>query len=576
MEGTCRREGATMFGKAKKETGAPTAVPPNGDDALFEALGKSRKAKKRKILRTVLIIVAVLVAALIAGVSILQRQVRKQFASSSQEVLRAAAERGTISTVVSGSGTLTNVDTETVSVPTGVEVTEILVEFGDTVSEGDLLATVDMASVRTAMSDLQGEIENLDDQIADADGDTVSSYVSAGVPGRVKAIYAEKGKLVEDVMVEHGGLAEISLDGCMAADIETDALSEGDRVTVVLSDGEETEGTVEKTVGGTATVLVTDNGPENGEAVTVKSESGAELGSGTLYIHNALTVTGYAGTVSTVDAVLNQKVYASTTLFTLKDTSTSASYDALLRERSEKEETLLKLLQIQRSNGLTAPISGSVYSVADLDDEDGEEITDIVVLSPDVSMSVTISVDEADILALELGQEADVTVSSVSDETLSGVVTEIDKTSASGDYTAVITLDKVTGMLPGMTASVDVRIEGVDDAILIPVDALHQTSSGYYVYTSYDEDTQEYGGKVDVVPGLSNGNYVEIKSGLSEGDVVYYTESQTFDFGGMGFGGMPGDFGGDMPDMSGSSGGGMPSGGAPSGGPGGGMPGGRG
>lgn len=576
MEGTCRREGATMFGKAKKETGAPTAVPPNGDDALFEALGKSRKAKKRKILRTVLIIAVVLVAALIAGVSILQRQVRKQFASSSQEVLRAAAERGTISTVVSGSGTLTNVDTETVSVPSGVEVTETLVEFGDTVKEGDLLATVDMASVRTAMSDLQGKIENLDDQIADADGDTVSNYVSAGVPGRVKAIYAEKGKLVEDVMVEHGGLAEISLDGCMAADIETDALSEGDRVTVVLSDGEETEGTVEKTVGGTATVLMTDNGPENGEAVTVKSESGAELGSGTLYIHNALTVTGYAGTVSTVDAVLNQKVYASTTLFTLKDTSTSASYDALLRERSEKEETLLKLLQIQRSNGLTAPISGSVYSVADLDDEDGEEITDIVVLSPDVSMSVTISVDEADILALELGQEADVTVSSVSDETLSGVVTEIDKTSASGDYTAVITLDKVTGMLPGMTASVDVRIEGVDDAILIPVEALHQTSSGYYVYTSYDEDTQEYGGKVDVVPGLSNSNYVEIKSGLSEGDVVYYTEFQTFDFGGVGFGGMPGDFGGDMPDMSGSSGGGMPSGGAPSGGPGGGMPGGRG
>lgn len=457
-----------MSGKSKKETGTPTAVPPNGDDALFEALGKSRKAKKRKIIRTVLIIVAVLVAALIAGVSILQRQVRKQFASSSQEVLSAAAERGTISTVVSGSGTLTNVDSETVSVPSGVEVTETLVEFGDTVQEGDLLTTVDMASVRTAMSDLQGEIENLDDQIADADGDTVSSYVSAGVPGRVKAIYAEKGKLVEDVMVEHGGLAELSLDGCMAADIETEALSEGDRVTVVLSDGEEMGGTVEKTVGGTATVLVTDNGPENGEAVTVKSESGAELGSGTLYIHNSLTVTGYAGTVSTVDAVLNQKVYASTTLFTLKDTSTSASYDALLRERSEKEETLLKLLQIQRSNGLTAPISGSVYSVADLDDEDGEEeITDIVVLSPDVSMSVTISVDEADILALELGQEADVTVSSVSDETLSGVVTEIDKTSASGDYTAVITLDKVTGMLPGMTASVDVRIEGVDDAMLV-------------------------------------------------------------------------------------------------------------
>ena len=315
--------------------------------------------------------------------------------------------------------------------------------------------------------------------------------------------------------------------------------------------------------------------------MTVTAEDGTKIGTGKLYIHNPLAVTGYAGTISTVNASLNQKVYASTTLFTLSDTSTSASYDALLRSRSEKEETLLELLKIQRYGGLTAPISGSVYSVADLDSDEEEDITDIIVLSPDESVSVTISVDEGDILSLSLGQEADVTVSSVSDETLTGTVTEIDKTDSSGAYTAVITLDKVEGMIPGMTASVDVRIEGVDDAILIPVDALHQTSTGYYVYTSYDEETQEYGGKVDVVPGISNSNYAEIKSGLSEGDTVYYTESQD-QSGNMGFGNMPG---GQMPNMGGNSGGGqgggMPSGGNPGGGnpgggnPGGGQPGGR-
>ena len=134
-----------------------------------------------------------------------------------------------------------------------------------------------------------------------------------------------------------------------------------------------------------------------------------------------------------------------------------------------------------------------------------------------------------------------------------------------------------------MTASVDVRIEGVDNAILIPADALHQTSSGYYVYTSYDEETEEFCGRVDVVPGLSNSNYVEIKSGLQEGDTVYYTEAQDF-FGGMGFGSMPGNMpnmgSGGMPDF-GSGGGrpsGMPSGGGMSGfgGRPSGMPGGRG
>ena len=176
-------------------------------------------------------------------------------------------------------------------------------------------------------------------------------------------------------------------------------------------------------------------------------------------------------------------------------------------------------------------------------------------ISPDVSMSVTITVDESDILSLALGQEAEISIRSLDEETLTGIVTEIDKTGLSGSYTAVITLNKVSGMLPGMTASVDVRIEGVDNALIIPIDALNKTSTGAYVYTSYNEETQEYGGRVDVVYGLSNSSYVEIKSGLKVGDTVYYTESQSFGnmFGNMGnmgnMGSMP-NFGGQMPDMS--------------------------
>lgn len=519
-------------------------IPASADNALFKALGKQKARKRKKIIRTVIIIIVVLTVLLFVSVSFLQRKVRNEFVRNEDEVLSAQAERGTISTLVSGSGMLTNVDTEIVSVPSGVEVTEIFVEFGDTVAEGELLAAVDTASVRTAMSDLQSEIDDLDNQISSAEGDTVSSYVSAGVSGRVKIIYAAESMAVEDAMVDYGALAVISLDGYMAVDIETNALNEGDSVLVALSDGSEVEGEVEAVIGNKATVLLTDDGPKFDEEVIVKTAEGQELGGGKLYIHNPLAVTGYAGTVDTIYVKENQRVYSATTLFYLDDTSTSASYDALLRQRSEAEETLLELLHIQRYNGLTAPISGSVYAVADLDTEDSEEeteeITDIVTLSPDVSMSVTISVDEADILSLELDQQADVTVSSVSEETLRGTVTEINKTASDGSYTAVITLDRISGMLPGMTASVDVRIEGVDNAILIPADALHQSSQGYYVFTSYNEETQEYGGRVDVIPGLSNSSFVEIKSGLSEIDTVYYTESEDFFsmFGGMGFGGM--------------------------------------
>ena len=542
------------------------------DDALFEALGKNKKRKKRKIIITVVSILLVVAIAAVVGVSFLQRQVREQFKSDQGEVLSFEVTTGSISTVVSGSGSLTDVDLEEITVPAGVEITEVKVKRNQTIAKDDILATVDIASVISAMADLQAQIEDLDEQISDAEDDAASTRIKAGVTGRVKAIFGEKNADVADVMYEHGALALLSLDGYMAVDVETDALTVGDSVTVKLSDGEEITGTVESVVDGKATVLVTDNGPAYEEAVTVLNKDGEQLGDGSLYTHSALRVTGFSGIISTVNVSENTKVYSSSTLFTLKDTGYSANYNSLLRQRADLEETLLELLTIQRDGAVLAQMDGSVYSVdysEDSETEDTTAATAVATLSADEKMSVTINVDESDILSLELGQTVTVSVPSVSDEeTFAGTLTEINRTSSSsGTYSAVIEVEKVEGMLSGMTASVSVRIEGVDDAILIPIEALHKTSDGAYVYTSYNEEYQEYGGKVDVVTGLENSTYVEIKSGLSEGDTVYYTEQEsTFSFGSMpgGFGSMPGNSGG-MPDFGSMPGGNGGSGNRPGG-----------
>ncbi len=549
---------------AKKVSNASVG---GADDALFVELGKSKKRKKRKILLTVVIILLVLGIAAVCGVTILQKRVRDQFASTGGEVLSHEVTTGSISTVVSGSGSLTDVDMETVTVPTGVEITEVMVKANDTVAQGDLLATVDMASVMSVMAELQAEIEALDEEISNAEDDEAADVIYAGVSGRVKAIYVGEDDGVAQVMYEKGALALLSLDGYMALDVETDALSAGDKVTVRLSAGEKYSGTVEAVSGGVATVLISDNGPKLDDTATLLDGDGKDLGSAALYIHSALRVTGYAGTVEEVLVKENKKVSATTKLFQLEDTDYSANYTTLLRTRSEKEESLLALLTIKRDGALLAPFAGSVYS---LDESETEEGYSVVTLSRDEKMSVTISVDESDILSLALGQEVTVTVSSVGEDGFVGTLTEINRTSSSsGSYSAVVELDKTQGMLSGMTASVSVKIEGVEDAILIPIEALHETSNGAYVYTSYDEELQEYGGKVDVVTGLENSTYVEIKSGLSVGDTVYYTEEET---GFAGFGNKPGgsggmpsfgseggmpDFSGGMPNFGGGSGGGM-------------------
>ena len=537
------------------------------DDALFETLGKNKKRKRRKVVITVTSIVLVLAILGVVGVSILQRRVREQFGTSAGEVKSYEVTTGSISTVVSGSGSLTDVDLESVTVPSGVEITEVLVKTNQSVATGDVLATVEMSSVISAMADLQSQIKSLDAQLSTAEGDEADTTIYAGVTGRVKAIFAEEGAAVAEVMAEHGALALLSLDGYMEVTVATDALAVGDSVKVKLSDGDTVTGTVEAVVAGEATVLVTDNGTKYQDAVTVLLSDGTELGSGTLDIHSVLRITGYAGTISDVKTKENKKVSDDTKLFILEDTAYSANYNSLLRSRAELEETLLELLTIQRDGAVLAKLDGSVYSV----DHSDENATAVATISADETMSVTISVDEADILSLELGQSVEVTVSSVSEDAFEGTLTEINKTSSSsGTYSAVVELEKAEGMLSGMTASASVRIEGVDDAILIPIEALHKTSDGAYVYTSYNEEYQEYGGKVDVVTGLENSTYVEIKSGLSLGDTVYYTEQESSfggfgnmgGFGGMGgmSGGMPsfGGSGGQMPDFGGAGGSGRP------------------
>ncbi len=539
--------------------------------------------RRRKIRNTIILIVAILLL-LVAGVFYLQQQVQENFATTDENsVLSAEVTVGSISTTVSGSGTLASEDTEDVTIPSGVEIDELYVEEGDSVEEGDLLATIDTSSVLSALSDVQDQLDELDEELEEASEDEVSSTVTAGVSGRVKAIFAEAGDDVATVVYENGALVLLSLDGYMAVDIESSDYEVGDSVTVTTSDGDDYTGSVSAVTGTVVTILITDNGPEYGDTVTVDDSY-----TSVLYIHEPLKVTGYAGTVKKVKTSLNAKVSDTTTLLTLTDTSYSANYDQLLTQRAELEELYQTLVKLYMDGAVYAELSGTVDSVSDTSDSStasgyytstsatvssGDETT-IVTIDPDETMSVSISVDETDILSLEVGQEATITIESIGDDTYSGTLTEIDNTATSSGgvtvYTATVTLDKTEEMLSGMTASVYITIEGTDNALLVPEDAVSQTSSTAYVYTSYDETTGELGDMVEVTTGLSNGSYIEITDGLSEGDTVYYFDSSSdssFDFSSMmgGDRGGSSDFSGGM-DSGGMSGGGMSSGGGDMGG----------
>ena len=168
--------------------------------------------------------------------------------------------------------------------------------------------------------------------------------------------------------------------------------------------------------------------------------------------------------------------------------------------------------------GLDAPGLGG------LDASGGNTITAFTIAADEV-MRLIVTVDELDILSLQAGQTAEVTLEAVPDTEFHGIISRIDTTgqSAGGTtrYAVEITLVRTAQMLPGMSAAAVITIEQVTDILVVPVGALQEEWPRVFVYTELDSSGNPTRA-IDVLTGLSDGVYVEILAGLSLGDNVYY------------------------------------------------------
>ncbi len=529
-----------------------------------------KKNRRRKTLSAVLIVLALLIGGAAVGVKLLRQRVTEAYGEKSKETAqKATVTVGSISTTISGKGTLAAQEVTEVTVPVSVALRSLCVAEGDTVAEGQVLAYLDLTSILTAMNELQTQLEALDDDITEAAKDAVSTLMKSTVAGRVKAVYCQNGDSVLSVMYEHGALLTISLDGHMAVDVPADALEAGATLSVTLPDGSVYPGVAGERKGEKTAVLLTDDKPRMGDEAVVTDGEGRELGRGALYIHQPLNVTGYAGTVSRLTVAENTPVTKNRVLMYLTDTLFTANYDALLQQRAEVEKELNKLIALYTSGVVRSPLAGKVESVAEEQEvAEGTETPDewtVAVIRPQEQMIVTASIDESDILSVELGQTASVTVSSVSEQPFTGEVTSIEKTGTSSSgvtgYAVEVTVDRTEKMLPRMSATVSIRIEGVDDALLLPEEAVTKTRNAAYVYTSVNETTGELEGMTEVKTGLTGGGYVEITEGLLEGDAVYYVKKQSNDFGSFMSGFNSGNNRNGRNGNGGSSGNGWPTGG---------------
>ena len=337
--------------KKLKKTDMPPLVPEEEEE---DTQVRSGSGAKWITLLCVVLAIALIVASLPSGISAATKV--------NSKVLSAVPEENTISTVLSGGGTLSPQEGTAQSLPQALELETYYVKNGQTVSEGDPIAQVDLVAVKAAISELQEVMDTLDAAIASESSKTNDSVIRSGTAGRVKKIYAREGTAAADTVYENGALLLLSLDGLMAVDLEARA-EVGQRVTVTLSDGTALEGTVESVSDGTATVTLSDETAPLDDSVTVTAEDGETMGTGSLYIHSRLRVAGAYGTVSQISVKENQQVSAGSTLLTLKDTGHTAEYARLLNRRTELEDQMESLVKLSKDGILHADCSGIVSGV---------------------------------------------------------------------------------------------------------------------------------------------------------------------------------------------------------------------
>lgn len=316
------------------------------------------KTKKKNVRRYILWGV---LAVVVAGLAMLPALARQQDAQDGPvaSVLEATVKEGSVQATVRGGGTLEAGDGEDIELPSEVKITEFLVKNGQEVKKGDPVARIDKVSALTAVTEIRTSMAAVEKQMETFSDEKSASTVTAPAGGRVKAIYANPGDSVTQVLVEHGALALLSLDGRMSVTLTVSSqLIPGDSIPVTLDSGKTVTGRVESNLNGELTVTIADNGYAVGDTVTLEG-----LGSGSLEIHNPWLATAFNGTVSQVNIHLEQTVSSGGSLFTLKDTDYTAQRELLAETHRDYEELLQKLLTWQDTGVITAPCDGLVSGI---------------------------------------------------------------------------------------------------------------------------------------------------------------------------------------------------------------------
>ena len=535
----------------RKKNSEPAQQPDAQQELLdFEnpAVQPGKKDPKQFLKRNWKKITAVVCVAAVAAAVLLPKNSKKAVQASTQ-YMEAALERRDITNTFSGSGTISAANTYTVkSLVKGTVLTADF-EVGDTIEKGTVLYTIDSSDVATSVEKAQLALEQAQrsyDDTADA------QYIRSVIGGTVASIKVKAG----DYVTAGQEIATVRDDSSLLLTLEFPAadasgFAVGQAAEVILNGTFETLSGTVQAVAGTDTIssgnllvrTVTIAVKNNGSLTTAQAASATINGVSALasarfdYQHQQTVTATTSGTVAAVCVKEGTAIEANTAIVQLSGTELSrqvqSAADSLLNAQLSMSDT-----QKQMENyTITSPISGTVIQknvkagdTVGTDTTASETLCTIYDLS---YLEMTLNVDELEILSIKEGQTVTITADAISDRTFTGVVTSVSAagttTGGTTTYPVTIRIDDTGDLLPGMNATAEIEVSSASNALAVPNGSVVR---GNYVLVTKDspsaanavQDMTAPDGYVyvKITTGTSDNDYIEVASGLQEGDTIAY------------------------------------------------------
>lgn len=558
---------------------------------------RNQKLKKQKLIKKVIIFAAIIIGVIIVIRIILDSQ-KKQ--AEKAEIMKNVSQVKimNISSEISGSGTLKPKDSYTITSLVEGNVTNVFFNLGDKVIKDQLLLTIDSSTAYREIANASSSVVQASDTfkqakyeyeklLSDYEGRTYKSPYD----GALRTFTVKEG----DKLNNNTKIGSIVNDAFMTVKLpfsnnDVKDIRVGQTALLELQEtGEFLSGTV-KSIAEEAQVqssgalvkyvtIVCENPgglTTNNSAIAVIGNSvSSEDANFELETDEELTFNDGNGIeVEKLLVAEGAIVKKGTPLFLITEETLNNVLSSKKKAYLSAEESLTKAennyddaIDNYDEYYITAPIDGTVITkdakVGDKIQKSTNSAKTLATIYDLSELTFDMDIDELDITNIKEGQEVNVQADAFKNKIFKGVITNVSLVAANSNgvtnYPVTVTISSIGELLPGMNVDAYVVLANVENAVAIPADALQR---GNVVYVSNSSPTIKSGSyntdgisdrvknrvpdgftAINVETGISNANFIEVKSGLQEGDEVYVTESTsgtTMNFGGMGgMGGPP-------------------------------------